>query len=168
MDLTEHAGAKINRLGEACLKNNLITASNGSLVSTGELTAVLAISIDDSRNSKIPIIMLLEIKKKKKKSESAQNSSLTGSGDSEMSEEQKKEKLSELRKKEHEIQDILARKTKELKKICLREAVREHFLFRAPAAFRTTEKTWPPYDGQPSAVTFPFAEVCIELWLLLL
>lgn len=36
MDLTEHAGAKINRLGEACLKNNLITASNGSLVSTGE------------------------------------------------------------------------------------------------------------------------------------
>ncbi|XP_075898117.1 FERM domain-containing protein 4B-like isoform X2 [Nelusetta ayraudi] len=79
MDLTEHAGAKINRLGEACLKNNLITASNGSLVSTG-------------------------------------------SGDSEMSEEQKKEKLSELRKKEHEIQDILARKTKELKKICLREA----------------------------------------------
>lgn len=46
-----------------------------------------------------------------------------------MSEEQKKEKLSELRKKEHEIQDILARKTKELKKICLREAVREHFLF---------------------------------------
>lgn len=65
MDLTEHAGAKINRLGEACLKNNLITASNGSLVSTGELTVVLAISFDDSRNSKIPIIMLLEIKKKK-------------------------------------------------------------------------------------------------------
>lgn len=56
------------------------------------------------------------------------NSTPTGSGDSEMSEEQKKEKLSELRKKEHEIQDILARKTKELKKICLREAVREHFL----------------------------------------
>lgn len=64
MDLTEHAGAKINRLGEACLKNNLITASNGSLVSTGELTVVLAISFDDSRNSKILIIMLLEIKKK--------------------------------------------------------------------------------------------------------
>lgn len=41
-----------------------------------------------------------------------------------MSEEQKKEKLSELRKKEQEIQDILAKKTKELKKICLREAVR--------------------------------------------
>lgn len=44
-----------------------------------------------------------------------------------MSEEQKKEKLSELRKKEREIQDILAKKTKELKKICLREAVRNYF-----------------------------------------
>lgn len=37
MNLTEHSGARINRLGEACLKNNLITASNGSLVSTGVL-----------------------------------------------------------------------------------------------------------------------------------
>eukprot|EP00066_Takifugu_rubripes_P001971 XP_003963544.2 PREDICTED: FERM domain-containing protein 4B-like [Takifugu rubripes] len=79
MNLTEHSGARINRLGEACLKNNLITASNGSLVSTG-------------------------------------------SADSEMSEEQKKEKLSELRKKEQEIRDILTKKTKELKKICMREA----------------------------------------------
>lgn len=52
MDLTEHAGAKINRLGEACLKNNLITASNGSLVSTGELTVVLATSFDDKRELK--------------------------------------------------------------------------------------------------------------------
>lgn len=52
----------------------------------------------------------------------------TGSADSEMSEEQKKEKLSELRKKEQEIQDILAKKTKELKKICLREAVRNHLV----------------------------------------
>ncbi|XP_034028800.1 FERM domain-containing protein 4B [Thalassophryne amazonica] len=79
MDLTEHGGAKISRLGDTGLKNNLMTASNGSLVSTG-------------------------------------------SADSEMSEEQKKEKLSELRKKEQEIQEILAKKTKELKKICLREA----------------------------------------------
>lgn len=51
-----------------------------------------------------------------------------GSADSEMSEEQKKEKLLELRKKEQEIQDILAKKTKELKKICLREAVRNRFV----------------------------------------
>ncbi|XP_068185595.1 FERM domain-containing protein 4B-like isoform X2 [Antennarius striatus] len=78
-DLTEHGGAKMNRLGDAGLKKNFITASNGSLVSTG-------------------------------------------SADSEMSEEQKKEKLSELRKKEQEIQDILLKKTKELRRICLREA----------------------------------------------
>lgn len=58
----------------------------------------------------------------------SQNIVFTGSADSEMSEEQKKEKLSELRKKEQEIQDILAKKTKELKKICLREAVRNHFI----------------------------------------
>ncbi|KAM8830432.1 FERM domain-containing protein 4B isoform 2-T3 [Synchiropus picturatus] len=79
IDLTEHGVTKINKLGETIAKNNLITASNGSLVSTG-------------------------------------------SADSEMSEEQKKEKLAELRKKEQAIQDILAKKTKELKKICLREA----------------------------------------------
>lgn len=79
MDLPEQGGAKITKLGDSGVKNNLITASNGSLVSTG-------------------------------------------SADSEMSEEQKKEKLSELRKKEQDIQDILAKKTKELKKICLREA----------------------------------------------
>ncbi|KAM3872629.1 FERM domain-containing protein 4B [Diretmus argenteus] len=79
VDLTDHGGSKISRLGDTGLKNNLIMASNGSLVSTG-------------------------------------------SADSEVSEEQKKEKISELRKKEHEIQDILAKKTKELKKICLREA----------------------------------------------
>ncbi|XP_077453929.1 FERM domain-containing protein 4B isoform X2 [Stigmatopora argus] len=79
IDLTEHAGGKMNKLGESILKNNFITASNGSLVSTG-------------------------------------------SADSEMSEEQKKEKLAQLRKKEQDIHDILAKKTKELKKICLREA----------------------------------------------
>lgn len=37
MDLTEHGGAKIHRLGDTGLKNNFITASNGSLVSTGWL-----------------------------------------------------------------------------------------------------------------------------------
>uniref|UniRef100_A0A8C5CA15 FERM domain containing 4B n=1 Tax=Gadus morhua TaxID=8049 RepID=A0A8C5CA15_GADMO len=54
----------------------------------------------------------------------ASNGSLvsTGSADSEASEEQKREKISELRKKEQEIQEVLAKKTKELRKICLREA----------------------------------------------
>ncbi|XP_041080835.1 FERM domain-containing protein 4B-like [Polyodon spathula] len=46
----------------------------------------------------------------------------SGSQDSEVSEEQKKEKISELRKKEKALQDILAQKIEELKKICLREA----------------------------------------------
>lgn len=53
-----------------------------------------------------------------------------------MSEEQKKEKLSELRKKGQEIQDILAKKTKELKKICLREAVRGHGVFCTGIVYR--------------------------------
>lgn len=65
MDLTEHAGAKISRLGEACLKNNLITASNGSLVSTGELAAVHTVQFN-SRRTKILIILLLEIEKQVK------------------------------------------------------------------------------------------------------
>uniref|UniRef100_A0A674BSJ7 FERM domain containing 4B n=1 Tax=Salmo trutta TaxID=8032 RepID=A0A674BSJ7_SALTR len=46
----------------------------------------------------------------------------TGSADSAVDEEQRKEKISELKKKEQEIQDVLTQKTKELKKICLLEA----------------------------------------------
>ncbi|XP_041955389.1 FERM domain-containing protein 4B isoform X1 [Alosa sapidissima] len=54
----------------------------------------------------------------------ASNGSLgsTGSADSEMNDEQKKEKISELKKKEKDIQDILAQRREELKSICLREA----------------------------------------------
>lgn len=48
---------------------------------------------------------------------------LPGSADSEVSEEQKKEKIAELRKKEKNLQDTLTQKLEELKKICLREAV---------------------------------------------
>ncbi|XP_059190046.1 FERM domain-containing protein 4B [Centropristis striata] len=108
MDLTEHGGAKINRLGDAGLKNNLITASNGSLVSTG-------------------------------------------SADSEMSEEQKKEKLSELRKKEQEIQDILAKKTKELKKICLREA---ELTGKLPKEYPLSTGERPPHVRRRVGTTF--------------
>lgn len=54
---------------------------------------------------------------------------MTGSADSEMSEDQKKEKIAELKKKEKDIQDILAQKMKELKKVCLREAVTSQFSF---------------------------------------
>lgn len=48
---------------------------------------------------------------------------IPGSADSEVSEEQKKEKVAELQKKEKDLQDKLAKKLEELKKICLREAV---------------------------------------------
>ncbi|KAK3518785.1 hypothetical protein QTP70_012733 [Hemibagrus guttatus] len=44
------------------------------------------------------------------------------SADSEMNDEQKKEKLAELRVKEKEIKDVLSQKMAELKEICLREA----------------------------------------------
>ncbi|XP_041743748.2 FERM domain-containing protein 4B isoform X1 [Coregonus clupeaformis] len=54
----------------------------------------------------------------------ASNGSLisAGSGDSEVSEELKKEKIADLKKKEKDLQDTLTPKLEELKKICLREA----------------------------------------------
>lgn len=48
---------------------------------------------------------------------------LPGSADSEVSEEQKKEKIAELKKKEKDLQETLTKKLEELKKICMREAV---------------------------------------------
>ena len=48
---------------------------------------------------------------------------IPGSADSEVSEEQKKEKIVELKKKEKDLQDKLTKKLEELKKICMREAV---------------------------------------------
>lgn len=48
---------------------------------------------------------------------------IPGSADSEVTEEQKKEKIAELKKKEKDLQDTLMQKLEELKKICLREAV---------------------------------------------
>jgi hypothetical protein len=46
-----------------------------------------------------------------------------GSGDSDVSEELKKEKIADLKNKEKDLQDSLTQKLEELKKICLREAV---------------------------------------------
>ncbi|XP_061075413.1 FERM domain-containing protein 4B isoform X1 [Conger conger] len=79
MDLTDVGAPRISKLGCLDVKNQLIMASNGSLVSTG-------------------------------------------SADSEVSEEQKKEKICELKKKEKELQETLALKVEELKALCLREA----------------------------------------------
>uniref|UniRef100_A0A671NSR9 FERM domain-containing protein 4B-like n=1 Tax=Sinocyclocheilus anshuiensis TaxID=1608454 RepID=A0A671NSR9_9TELE len=54
----------------------------------------------------------------------ASNGSLvsSNSGDNEVNEEQKKEKIAELKNKQESIKEILALKEEELKKICLREA----------------------------------------------
>lgn len=57
MDLTEQGGARINRLGDAGLKNNFITASNGSLVSTGWFSFLcMCVSV---RVSSVSIVLIL-------------------------------------------------------------------------------------------------------------
>lgn len=79
VDLTEIHAPRITKLSKMESKDQLIMASNGSLISAG-------------------------------------------STDSEVSEEQKKEKLAELKKKEKNLQESLTQKLEELKKICMREA----------------------------------------------
>ncbi|XP_067095677.1 FERM domain-containing protein 4B isoform X1 [Osmerus mordax] len=114
MDLTDQqGGSKITRLGDAGLKNNLIMASNGSLVSTG-------------------------------------------SADSEVNEELKREKISELRKKEQEIQDVLTQKTKELKKICLREA---EITGKLPKEYPLTAGERPPQIRRRVGTAFKLDEL---------
>ncbi|XP_031421980.1 FERM domain-containing protein 4B isoform X2 [Clupea harengus] len=73
----------------------------------------------------------------------ASNGSLgsTGSADSEMNDDQKKEKISDLKKKEKDIQDSLLHKMKELKKICLREA---ELTGRLPKEYPLTTGEKPP------------------------
>lgn len=51
------------------------------------------------------------------------NICIPGSADSEVSEEQKKEKIAELKKKQKELQDKLTQKLEDLKRICMDEAV---------------------------------------------
>ncbi|KAM7423184.1 hypothetical protein PAMA_010962 [Pampus argenteus] len=79
MDLTEISAPRISKLSSLESKDQLIMASNGSLISAG-------------------------------------------SAESEVNEEQKKEKIAELKKKEKDLQDTLTKKLEELKKICMREA----------------------------------------------
>ncbi|XP_054473200.1 LOW QUALITY PROTEIN: FERM domain-containing protein 4B [Anoplopoma fimbria] len=79
MDLTEISAPRIIKLSSIESRDQLIMASNGSLISAG-------------------------------------------SADSEVSEEQKKEKVAELKKKQKHLQDTLMQKTEELKKICVRES----------------------------------------------
>ncbi|XP_041748445.1 FERM domain-containing protein 4B isoform X2 [Coregonus clupeaformis] len=76
MDLTEIRAPRISKLSSIESKDQLIMASNGSLISA----------------------------------------------DSEVSEEQKKENIADLKKKQKDLQETLSQKLEELKKICLREA----------------------------------------------
>ncbi|KAM9758616.1 FERM domain-containing protein 4B isoform 2-T2 [Menidia menidia] len=87
------------------------TRSSGDIAMDLTEICVPRITKISSVGSKDPLIM-------------ASNGSLisAGSADSEGSEEQKKEKIAELKKKEKDLQDTLAQKLKELKKICMREA----------------------------------------------
>ncbi|XP_063766832.1 FERM domain-containing protein 4B isoform X2 [Eleginops maclovinus] len=79
MDLTEICTSRSTKLSSIEGRDQLIMASNGSLISAG-------------------------------------------SADSEVTDEQKKEKVAELKKKEKNIQHTLTQKLEELKKICMREA----------------------------------------------
>lgn len=57
-----------------------------------------------------------------------------------MSEEQKKEKIADLKKKRKDLQDTLSQKLEELKKICLREAVS---IFSILKSFMISSRLYP-------------------------
>ncbi|XP_018589653.1 FERM domain-containing protein 4B isoform X4 [Scleropages formosus] len=88
----------------------------------------------------------------------ASNGSLVsaGSADSEANEEQKKEKISELKKKEKELQDVLALKIEELKKICLREA---ELTGRLPKEYPLASGEKPPQVRRRVGTTFKLDNV---------
>lgn len=118
MDLTEICHPQITKLSGSESKNHLIMASNGSLISAGKqrVTQPSVASVSHQVvNDLVKICCSFEIV--------THVSLIPGSADSEVSEEQKKEKVAELKKKEKDLQEKLAKKLEELKKICLREAV---------------------------------------------
>uniref|UniRef100_A0A4W5L5R7 FERM domain containing 4B n=1 Tax=Hucho hucho TaxID=62062 RepID=A0A4W5L5R7_9TELE len=75
----------------------------------------------------------------------------TGSADSAVDEGQKKEKISELKKKEQEIQDVLTQKTKELKKVCLLEA---ELTGKLPKEYPLSAGERPPHVRRRVGTTF--------------
>ncbi|XP_037535067.1 FERM domain-containing protein 4B [Nematolebias whitei] len=93
-------------------KSNMSTTRSSGDIAV-DLTEINAQRINKLSNisSKDPLIM-------------ASNGSLisTGSADSEVIEEQRKEKIAELKQKEKDLQNKLDQKLVELKKICIREA----------------------------------------------
>ncbi|XP_060622366.2 FERM domain-containing protein 4B isoform X1 [Anolis sagrei] len=108
MDLTDIGTPKVSKLAALEAKNQLIMASNGSLISSG-------------------------------------------SQDSEAGEEQKKEKILELRKKEKLLQEKLLQKVEELKKICLREA---EITGKMPKEYPLNTGEKPPHVRKRIGTTF--------------
>ncbi|KAK1796340.1 hypothetical protein P4O66_009408 [Electrophorus voltai] len=90
-------------------------------ITTAKSLGDIAMDLTDIR---APRISKMVSKESKDHLIMASNGSLVsaGSGDSEVCEELKKEKITELRTKEKHLQDILTQKLNDLKKICLREA----------------------------------------------
>lgn len=109
VDLTEISAPRITKLSSIDSKNQLIMASNGSLVSAGTAGGKNRTSLPSQRFNS-PLIPV-------------DCRPASDSAESEVNEEQRKEKVAELRRKEKELQDTLTRKLEELKKVCMREAV---------------------------------------------
>ncbi|XP_069062691.1 FERM domain-containing protein 4B isoform X2 [Pleurodeles waltl] len=108
MELSETGTPRGSKLVTLELKNPLIMASNGSLISSG-------------------------------------------SQDSETSEEQRKEKILELKKKEKALQEALLQKVEELKKLCLREA---ELTGKLPVEYPLAEDEKPPQIRRRMGTTF--------------
>lgn len=117
MDLTEISAPRVTKLSSIDSKNQLIMASNGSLVSAGKArrTATRRPAVP-AGNTPARMLSLAADRK-------LIVCSAPDSAESEVNEEQRKEKVAELRRKEKELQDTLAKKVEELKKVCMREAV---------------------------------------------
>lgn len=119
MDLTEICAPRIAKLSSIESKDQLIMASNGSLISAGKQRVNQLMASVHIRLWVMIYCYNLEL---------IGHVPIPGSADSEVSEEQRKEKVAELKKKEKELQDTLTQKLEELKKICMREAVSVSFI----------------------------------------
>ncbi|XP_053576654.1 FERM domain-containing protein 4B [Bombina bombina] len=91
----------------------------------------------------------------------ASNGSLISSGsqESEVSDEQKAEKILELKKKEKALQDILLKKIDELKKICLREA---ELIGKLPAEYPLNAGEKPPPVRRRMGTTFKLDDFILQ------
>ncbi|XP_072308018.1 FERM domain-containing protein 4B isoform X4 [Eucyclogobius newberryi] len=92
-----------------------------AMMTTARSTGDIAVDLTEIHAPRITKLSKME---SKDRLIMASNGSLisAGSAESEVNEEQKKEKLAELKKKEKNLQESLALKLEELKKICLRES----------------------------------------------